>query len=193
MTAGLRAQWRQCNPLSIAQAAEVPFGVQPASARVSFGVHVLARPRPALVSRCPVTEGGTAGRRHAGLDHARSISETSFVATIRRATAEDGAFLQEMLAVAADWRPDTRGRSVAELMGKPALAHYVAGWPADGDVGFVVEDNRPAGATWWRFFPEHDPGYGFVDDATPDVAIGIVAGARRQGLGTLLLEALIEE
>ena len=127
------------------------------------------------------------------LDHARPISETSFVATIRRATAEDGAFLQEMLAVAADWRPDTRGRSVAELMGKPALAHYVAGWPADGDVGFVVEDNRPAGATWWRFFPEHDPGYGFVDDATPEVAIGIVAGARRQGLGTLLLEALIEE
>src|SRR5439155_6952054 len=37
-----------------------------------------------------------------------AISETSFVPTIRRATAGDGAFLQEMLAIAADWRPDTR-------------------------------------------------------------------------------------
>lgn len=112
---------------------------------------------------------------------------------IRHATPADGAFLQEMLAIAADWRPGAHVRSVAELMGEPALAHYVAGWPADGDVGFVVEDGHPVGATWWRFFPEHDPGYGFVDDATPEVSIGIIAEARGQGFGTLLLEALIEE
>ncbi|MGI8793200.1 MAG: GNAT family N-acetyltransferase [Acidimicrobiales bacterium] len=46
---------------------------------------------------------------------------------------------------------------------------------------------------WWRFFSDHDPGYGFVDGATPEVSIGVVADARGQGCGTLLLRALIEE
>jgi len=36
-------------------------------------------------------------------------------------------------------------------MADPALAHYVAGWPAPRDVGFVVDDDRPVGAAWWRF------------------------------------------
>lgn len=121
------------------------------------------------------------------------MNDTSSVPTIRYATAEDDAFLKEMLTVAADWRPGASVRSVAEIMAEPALAHYVAGWPAGGDVGFVVEDERPVGAAWWRFFPQHDPGYGFVNDRTPEVSIGLVADARGQGFGTLLLEALIKE
>jgi GNAT superfamily N-acetyltransferase len=125
--------------------------------------------------------------------HPVAIRETASVTAIRCATAEDVEFLRDMLAVAADWRPDARVRSMAEIMGDPALAHYVAGWPADGDVGFIAEDGRPVGATWWRYFPEHDPGYGFVDPTTPEVSIGVVADARGQGLGTLLLEAIIEE
>jgi GNAT superfamily N-acetyltransferase len=115
------------------------------------------------------------------------------VPIIRRATAQDATFLEEMLAIAAGWRPDARVRSVAEIMAEPALAHYIAGWPADRDAGFVVEDGRPLGATWWRFLPDDDPGYGFFNDATPELSIGIIAEARGQGFGTLLLEALIEE
>ena len=122
-----------------------------------------------------------------------AIDDTSSVPTLRRATAEDDGFLKEMLAVAADWRPGASVRSVAEIMAEPALAHYVADWPADGDIGFVLEDGRPVGATWWRFFRPHDPGYGSVNDVTPEVSIGLVADARGQGFGTLLLEALIEE
>ena len=112
---------------------------------------------------------------------------------IRRASPEDAAFLQEMLAVAADWRPDAGVRSAAEIMGVPALARYLAGWPAERDVGFVAEEGRPLGAAWWRFFPEQDPGYGFVDEATPEVSIGVVEEARGRGLGTLLLQTLISE
>lgn len=112
---------------------------------------------------------------------------------IRRATPEDAALLWEMLAVAANWRPDADIRSAAEIMGIPALAHYIAGWPVEGDVGFVVEEGRPLGAAWWRFFSKHDPGFGFVDEATPEVAIGVVEEARGRGLGTRLLQALIAE
>lgn len=121
------------------------------------------------------------------------MHDTSSVSTIRHATPEDDGFLKEMLAVAADWRPDARVRSVAEIMAEPALAHSVAGWPAEGAAGFVAEDERPVGAVWWRFFPQNDPGYGFVDDRTPEVSVGLVADARRQGIGTALLAALIEE
>ncbi|MEO7572641.1 MAG: GNAT family N-acetyltransferase [Acidimicrobiales bacterium] len=119
--------------------------------------------------------------------------------SIRRATPEDAPFLQEMLAVAADWRPGTPLRPVAEILEHPHLARYVAAWPAVGDVGFVAEevandgDERPLGAVWWRFLPADSPGYGFVGETVPEVSIGVVAEARDRGLGTQLLEALIDE
>jgi GNAT superfamily N-acetyltransferase len=119
----------------------------------------------------------------------------SGVATIRSATARDADFLAKMLAVAVDWRPGTRPRQVASAMGEPALAHCVSDWPLEGDVGFVgvAADGRPLGAAWWRYFTGEDPGHGFVDPATPEVSIGVVTGARSRGLGTQLLQALIDE
>lgn len=121
------------------------------------------------------------------------VSETRPMSSLRRATSDDALFLQEMLAAAADWRPGARARPVAEIMGEPDLAHYIAGWPAPGDVGFVIEDDQPLGAAWWRFMAASDPGYGFVDEATPEVSIGVVADARGRGLGTQLLQALVSE
>jgi ribosomal protein S18 acetylase RimI-like enzyme len=115
------------------------------------------------------------------------------MATVRRATAEDATFLQQVVAIAADWRPDAQVRPVAEVMADPALAHYVAGWPAPRDVGFVMDDRRPVGAAWWRIFSEQDPGFGFVDTSTPEISIGVTPGSRRRGYGTALLEALIDE
>jgi GNAT superfamily N-acetyltransferase len=56
-----------------------------------------------------------------------------------------------------------------------------------------VAAGRPGGAAWWRFFSEQDRGYGFVDEATPEVSIAVVAEARSHGFGTRLLEALIED
>lgn len=112
---------------------------------------------------------------------------------IRRATERDGAFLQEMLAVAADWRPGAGIRSSGQIMAEPVLAHYVADWGAAGDVGFIAEEGRPVGAAWRRFFPGSDPGFGFVDETIPEVSIGVLAPYRGRGIGTLLLEALIAE
>ena len=112
---------------------------------------------------------------------------------IRRATAHDGDFLRSMLAVAADWRPGAEVRSVADLLIQPELAHYVADWPLPGDVGFVAEDDRPLGAAWWRFLSSDDPGYGFVAETIPEVSIGVTSEVRGRGLGTQLLQALIDE
>ncbi len=115
------------------------------------------------------------------------------VTIIRPATVEDAPFLRQMLAVATSWRPSARVRSVSEIMSEPALAHYVAGWPNERDAGFVAEDRVPIGAAWWRLFDRSDRGYAFIDEATPELSIGVVEEARGRGVGTLLLRALIDE
>jgi GNAT superfamily N-acetyltransferase len=124
---------------------------------------------------------------------AQDVSETVVVFVLRRPTPADTAFLRDMLAVAADWRPDAPQRSVAKIMRDPALAHYLTGWQSDRDAGFIAEDERPLGAAWWRFFTANHPGYGFINEATPEVSIGVCEEARGQGLGTLLLETLVAE
>jgi GNAT superfamily N-acetyltransferase len=57
----------------------------------------------------------------------------------------------------------------------------------------VAVEGEPVGAAWWRLFTAEDPGYGFVDEATPQVSIGVLPEARGRGVGERLLRALIAE
>jgi ribosomal protein S18 acetylase RimI-like enzyme len=143
------------------------------------------------------------GRETAGVRRAHSVlaaamrqthgGQTQVVIGIRRASAEDATFLSEVLAVAADWRREVP-RPTIEVLAEPALARYVTDWPRDGDVGFIADDGTiPVGAAWWRTFTSLDPGYGFIDEFTPEVSIGVLYRARRRGVGTRLLHALIDE
>lgn len=110
------------------------------------------------------------------------------VITVRRAEAADVDFLAAMLADAAFWRPDGPSGSVAEVLAQPNLAHYVVAWPRPGDLGVVALDGRRrVGAAWVRLLPESDPGYGFVDAATPELSMGVVRGWRGRGIGSRLL------
>ncbi len=59
-------------------------------------------------------------------------------------------------------------------------------------MGMVAEDGQPVSAAWLRLLPEQDPGYGFVDEQTPELSIGVVPAHRGRGIGSLLLEAPIE-
>ncbi len=115
------------------------------------------------------------------------------VVAVRSAEATDGAFLAEMLVAAAFWRPGGPSGSVADVLDRPELAHYVAGWPRSGDLGVIaLEGRQPVGAAWLRFFPDRDPGYGFVDAGTPELAMGVATAWRAQGVGSRLLEELID-
>jgi len=111
---------------------------------------------------------------------------------VRSAGPADAAFLAEMLVAAAFWRPDGPTGSVQDVLGRPEHAHYISGWPRPGDLGVVAEDGRQlVGAAWLRCLPEHDPGYGFEDAATPELSIGVVQARRGQGVGASLLGALV--
>jgi ribosomal protein S18 acetylase RimI-like enzyme len=62
-----------------------------------------------------------------------------------------------------------------------------------GDRALVAESRgRPVGAAWYRLFPRSDPGYGFVDDQTPELSIAVVPDARGHGVGKSLLNGLLE-
>lgn len=97
-----------------------------------------------------------------------------------------------MLVTAAFWRPDEPGGSVTEVLSQAQLAHYVVGWPRPGDLGVIALDGQQSvGAAWVRLLPESDPGYGFVDAATPEMSMGVVRAWRGRGIGSRLLDALI--
>jgi GNAT superfamily N-acetyltransferase len=62
-----------------------------------------------------------------------------------------------------------------------------------GDSGLIALVQRvPVGAAWLRFFPASDPGYGFVDERTPELSVAVLATYRRKGIGSLLIDRLLQ-
>jgi len=112
---------------------------------------------------------------------------------LRAAATSDGRFLAEMLAEACDWRPDVITRPVADLMGHPELWHYIDAWPRSSDFGLIAAFDQPVGAAWWRYFTVDHPGYGFIDEAVPEISIGVADGFRDRGIGRMLLDGVIDE
>ncbi len=101
---------------------------------------------------------------------------------VRRGGAQDVRFLRDMLHHAYYWRERVPG-SLA--------SRYVRGWGRRGDTAAIaLEDGFPVGAAWFRTFSAKEPGYGFVDEATPELAIAVVPSKRGRGVGDELLVAL---
>ena len=106
--------------------------------------------------------------------------------TIRRGGQQDVPFMRDMLRHAYYWR-----WADEELLDLP-VGRYVDRWGRPGDTALVViERFHPVGAAWYRLFPASAPGYGFVDEQTPELTIAVVPSARGHGTGAELLEALL--
>lgn len=112
--------------------------------------------------------------------------------TIRGADESDLPFLEQMFFAAADWNPEN-AHGEEHWRADPMLEKYLGGWKRHNDFGFVVEtDGEPVGAVWLRYFEPADPGYGFVDEQTPELSIGVLDGFRGKGLGRMLMQAAVD-
>jgi RsiW-degrading membrane proteinase PrsW (M82 family)/GNAT superfamily N-acetyltransferase len=110
---------------------------------------------------------------------------------VRLAGPGDIDFLSAMLLETANWD----GRRAVTLEGmrqSPGIWLYLDGWQRSTDFGFILDDGGiPVGAAWARFFTASNPGYGYVDDAIPELSIAVVAARRHAGFGDELLQRLI--
>ena len=111
---------------------------------------------------------------------------------IRPAGPEDVEFLKEMLYEAAAWNPDWPREQVIQALASPVLERYHRAWGRQGDAGVIATlDGEPVGAAWYRLFTAEEPGYGFVDEGTPELGIAVAPLHRRKGIGETLLRALL--
>jgi ribosomal protein S18 acetylase RimI-like enzyme len=107
---------------------------------------------------------------------------------IRPGGPQDVPFLRDMLRHAYYWRVDR----VSET-GEPPVRRYVERWGRPGDTALIaIQDFQKVGAAWYRLFTDANAGYGFVDQETPELSIAIVPSRRGSGLGSELLDALLE-
>jgi len=103
---------------------------------------------------------------------------------LRDADLQDMRFLRDMLRHAYHWR-------IAQDPDLPVF-RYVQNWGRPGDAGVVAFDGPNIyGAAWYRLFPAAAPGFGFVDEETPELTIAVVPSHRGHGTGGELLEALL--
>jgi GNAT superfamily N-acetyltransferase len=105
---------------------------------------------------------------------------------IRKGSPADVPFMRSMLAHAYAWR-------VNQFEAEIPLTRYVDNWGREGDVAVIAtEGGHRVGAAWLRRFKTSEPGYGFVDEQTPELTIAIVPSRRRHGVGQELLNALLD-
>ena len=104
---------------------------------------------------------------------------------IRPAGIHDVRFMRDMLRHAYHWR-------MSEGAERPVY-RYVQNWGRPGDDGVIaLEGPHAYGAAWFRLFQATEPGFGFVDERTPELTIAVVPSRRGKGAGAELLQALLE-
>jgi ribosomal protein S18 acetylase RimI-like enzyme len=112
---------------------------------------------------------------------------------IRPITHADRSFLWEMLYQAIHV---TRGMEPLsrEVLLQPEIRRYLEDWGQPHDTGFVAIEPKTAeriGAVWLRLLVGDQKGYGYVDDATPELTVAVVPECRGKGVGTQLLSHLL--
>ena len=98
-----------------------------------------------------------------------------------------------MLYEAAHWRPGEPRPPKEEALSEPKLARYLQDWGRPGDTAILAVDldgGGRLGAAWYRLMTSEEPGYGYVDSDTPEVALAVVPDHRGRGLGGALLREL---
>ncbi|KRG14724.1 acetyltransferase [Virgibacillus soli] len=81
------------------------------------------------------------------------------------------------------------------LINTPNFKKYHEDWGKRGDTALIAinANNQAIGAVWYRLFDESNKGYGFIDRNTPELGIAVREEARGMGVGTLLMNKIIQK
>jgi len=135
------------------------------------------------------------GGRGAGVrDRAVSVDRANVTPLLREAIVSDLGFLRRMLYEAVFWRSIGNGPSLEEGLAYPDVSKILADWgQRAGDTAVVATvDATPVGASWYRFWTDDNRMRGYIDEATPVLVIGVHADHRHQGIGTEMIEWLVQ-
>jgi len=105
---------------------------------------------------------------------------------IRRGGHQDVPFMRSMLTHAYNWHVNVFDTEVP-------IGRYVDGWGRPGDTVLIAMDGgHRVGAGWIRIFRETAPGYGFIDENTPELTVAVVPSRQGEGIGLQLLHGLLD-
>ena len=113
---------------------------------------------------------------------------------LRTSHPTDLQFLRKMLYEAVFWRSVDNKPSLEEGLAYPDISKALANWgERDGDTAVVATiQSKPVGAAWYRYMTDDNAIRGYLDETTPVLVIGVHPGYRHQGIGSKLIESLIE-
>jgi ribosomal protein S18 acetylase RimI-like enzyme len=112
---------------------------------------------------------------------------------LRPAGNGDVEHVKWALFEAVAWNPERALPPFEITIEHPQLARYYVGWGRPGDLGVIATaGDGVVGVALCRLFTDDDHGQGYVDEATPELAVAVAERHRGSGLGTRLIEALAD-
>jgi ribosomal protein S18 acetylase RimI-like enzyme len=121
------------------------------------------------------------------------LEQEQTVYRFRAIEPDDAAILKEFLYMAIFVPPD-QPPPPRELLEHPDVKRYVSGWGREHDRGLLAieQSSRTViGAAWVRIWPEGEHGFGYVNDLTPELTIAVQEEHRGKGVGTELMQRLL--
>jgi len=113
---------------------------------------------------------------------------------LRPGITTDLDFLKEMLFEAFFWDNSTKRPLFASFCNAPEFSNLLADWERRGDRAVIAEKGSiRIGAAWFRLWTPEIHSYGFVNAATPEIAMAVTQDHRSKGFGRRLLDALIQK